>query len=88
MRYSDQPTITYTPLHGEEFAQRVMSPISPLVILYLTQAGWSIDRLLECCVQSINGIENAMTHDTGSGRTSGADAFRRVAALLRSRRAA
>lgn len=83
LSYSDQPTITYTPLHGDEFAQRVMAPISPLVILYLTQAGWSIDRLMECCVQSINGIENRMTDDTGSGAAEKGGSFRRVAALFK-----
>ncbi|UCG33726.1 MAG: hypothetical protein JSU68_03645, partial [Phycisphaerales bacterium] len=59
LQYADRPTITYRPLQGGEFATRVMTPIQPLTLIYLMQSGWGIDRILACCVQQINGIQNA-----------------------------
>ena len=57
--YSERPTITYEPLKGEEFAQRLLTPISPVTLILLSQSGWSIERLLLCCVQQINDVTNA-----------------------------
>lgn len=57
--YSEQPTITYEPISGAEFTRRLLTPISPRTIILLSQSGWSVERLLMCCVDSINGIENA-----------------------------
>jgi len=57
--YSEQPTITYAPLQGEDFVARLLSPISPANIVLLSQSGWSIERLLLCCVQKVNGLRNA-----------------------------
>lgn len=56
---NESPTITYTPLRGEEFVRRLLSPIPPATVLLLSQAGWSIERLLLCCVNSLNGLPNA-----------------------------
>lgn len=61
--YSDRPTITYSPVQGEQFAQQVMAPIPPATIVYLAHSGWSIDRLLGCCVQKINEVRNDPIHD-------------------------
>jgi hypothetical protein len=60
--YSDRPTITYKPLTGEEFAQRVMAPIKPETIIYLSQSGWNVDRIMDLCVQQVNGIQNIPIH--------------------------
>ena len=57
--FSERPTITYEPLKGEEFAQRLLSPISPVTLILLSHSGWSIERLLLCCVQQINDLRNA-----------------------------
>jgi hypothetical protein len=57
--YSEQPTITYAPLQGEDFVARLLSPISPANIVLLSQSGWSIERLLLCCVQKVNSLRNA-----------------------------
>jgi len=37
MSYSQSPTISYTPLQGEEFLENVLSPISIEALLILTQ---------------------------------------------------
>ncbi len=58
--FNENPVISYRYLQGEEFAQRLLSPLAPVSVQTLSQSGWSIQRLLLCCVQSINGIENAI----------------------------
>jgi hypothetical protein len=83
LRYSDRPTISYAPLQGEAFAKRVMSPIPPSTIFYLSQSGWSIDRLLECCVQRLNRVRNAPIHDIGEADFWDTVKFKTVASLLK-----
>jgi len=57
-KYTDRPTVTYTPLTGEKFTRNLLTPIQPLAILNLIQGGWPVDRVLAICVKSINGIDN------------------------------
>ena len=84
-RYSEQPTITYEPISGAEFTRRLLTPISPQTIILLSQSGWSVERLLMCCIDSINGIDNA---PVASGPTPSLipdnSRFRGVAQALRS----
>jgi hypothetical protein len=61
-RYSDRPTITYNPMTGEKFTRNLLTPIPPASILALVQGGWPVDRILQICVQSINGIDNHAGH--------------------------
>lgn len=83
LNYSDRPTITYVPVQGERFARQFMTPIPPSTLIYLSQSGWSIDRLLECCVQKINGISNSAIHDSDDVSTKDASRFQRVASLMK-----
>ena len=83
LSYSDRPTITYAPLQGEAFANRVMSPIPPATVFYLSQSGWSIDRLLECCVQRIGNTRNAPIHNIREADVWSTVKFRTIAALLK-----
>jgi hypothetical protein len=83
LEYTDSPTITYTPLTGEEFARRVMAPIPPTTIIYLSKSGWSIDRLLECCVQQINDVGNSPIHEMRQAAAPDTARFRRLAGLLK-----
>ena len=57
-RYTDRPTITYTPLMGEAYARSVLRPIPRAAILLLVEAGYPIDYVFRICVQAINGVEN------------------------------
>jgi hypothetical protein len=57
--YAEEPTITYSPLQGNDFVARLLAPVSPANLVLLSQSGWSIERLLLCCVQKINGLRNA-----------------------------
>jgi hypothetical protein len=61
-RYADRPTITYQPMTGEKFTRSLLTPLPPASILALAQGGWPVDRILQVCVQSINGIDNHAGH--------------------------
>ena len=53
------PTVTYTPLQGEQFVTQLMSPISMDTLLLLYHSGWSIERMFRVSLQSINDVKNA-----------------------------
>jgi len=57
-KYTDRPTITYSPLIGDKFSKSLMTPIPPGALLGLMQAGWNSEMLLRCCVHSVNGHRN------------------------------
>ncbi|MCH8332811.1 hypothetical protein IIC65_02665 [Candidatus Sumerlaeota bacterium] len=61
LSYSEKPTITYTPLRGADFVERLMSPLEIDTIMLLYYSGWSVERILRLTVQRINGAENATT---------------------------
>ena len=56
--YIDRPTITYTPLTGEKFLQNFLTPINPVKIFSLVQAGYAADFILALTVDSLNGVRN------------------------------
>jgi hypothetical protein len=56
--YEEIPTVQYLPLQGSEFAQRMLTPIAPETIVLMSQSGWSIERLLLCCVERLNDLTN------------------------------
>jgi hypothetical protein len=57
-RYLDRPTITYSPLTGPEFVKTMMTPFPPDAIMFLIEAGWPVDILLQVSAQAINGLRN------------------------------
>lgn len=61
LAYSEKPTITYTPLTGEQFATRMLSPVDLDAIMLFGQGGWSAERLLLVTVQRMNDVYNAPT---------------------------
>jgi hypothetical protein len=67
--YTERPTITYSPLSGDKFTRSVMTPLTPVSILTLIQAGYPVDAVFRLCVKSVNGVANQ----------SGASAFSRPA---------
>lgn len=64
--YMTEPVITYTPLQGQDFVQRLLTPISLDTFILLYQSGWSLKRVMRLCVQRLNEVENA---PRGSGPT-------------------
>jgi hypothetical protein len=61
LAYGEKPTITYTPLAGEEFATRMLTPVSLDATMLFEQGGWSAERLLLVTVQQANDVLNAPT---------------------------
>ena len=59
--YEEKPTVSYTPLRGKEFVQRMMTPVSWRTLDLLDNVGWRSDRVLRVCVQKLNGLGNAVT---------------------------
>ena len=82
--YAERPTITYTPLQGDKFIHRVLSPISLENVSLLYHSGWSIERLVRLCLQRIEHLKNA---PGASGPTPkyapDYEGFARAAQLLR-----
>lgn len=81
-RYTDRPTITYSPLRGEQFTRSLMTPIPPASLCSMIQAGWPVDRVFLGCVQSINGLDNG-TSAIALSRQGSPDFYRLIAALRR-----
>ena len=57
--YADKPTISYTPLRGEDLFKSILSPLQLESILVLTQSGWNISRVFGLCFERINNLYNA-----------------------------
>jgi hypothetical protein len=57
--YTTQPTISYSPLQGENFVKSMMSPITIEALLSLTGSGWNSERVFGLCVERINDLDNA-----------------------------
>ena len=79
-RFSDRPTISYSPLLGDKFAKSVMSPLPVPGVLLLIQSGYPADLVLRICANSINGLENARS---GQNAKAGDARFAELVALLR-----
>jgi len=80
----EKPTVTYTPLQGGDFVERVLSPIRLETLLLLDGSGWSSERIFRTCLQQINDARNA---PTASGPTPDEapeyEVFLRATKLLR-----
>jgi hypothetical protein len=80
-RFTDRPTITYTPLTGAKFVNALVSPIPPASIFQAIQSGWPADAMLKLSVASINGLRN---DDSARKSTTPPDPrFSRLLELLR-----
>lgn len=83
LSYSTQPTLVYTPLQGEDFIRRLMSPLTLERLILLYHSGWGIKRLFSLCVQEINEIENTTrTPPPRPERVAEIRKFARVVELL------
>ena len=56
--YIDRPTITYSPLSGEEFAQQLLTPIPSESIFSLAQSGWPGGQLMMMSFERLNHLRN------------------------------
>lgn len=80
-KFTDRPTITYTPLTGNRFLESFLTPIAPVKLLVLMQSGFDADFVLELGVESLNGLRNRPVK-VGAKHKADPDFFH-VLALLR-----
>jgi len=59
LTYSQTPTISYTPLRGDQFLKQILSPVPLEAVLILVQSGWSVERVVSVCVERVNDLDNA-----------------------------
>jgi hypothetical protein len=83
--YSDKPTISYAPVQGAQFTQRMLTPIPISVLFFFVQAGWDIDEVFYCCVDKMNGLPNPQSPSPiGIGNSAaGHAAFEQALTMLR-----
>jgi hypothetical protein len=80
-RYTDRPTITYTPLTGNRFVKSLMTPLPPESVFFTIQSGWPADAVLFATVASMNGLKNQ--ENSVSGISPPDPRFLRVLSLMR-----
>ena len=56
--YTDQPTVTYTPLTGNKYIKSLLTPLSPDAVFYMIQSGWPADAVLFMAAGAVNGLKN------------------------------
>lgn len=79
-RFTDRPTITYTPLTGNAFISGLVTPLAPASLLSAIEVGWPAEVILPIGVAAINGIAN---EDFVTGQYRPADPrFRRIVELI------
>jgi hypothetical protein len=64
-KFTDRPTITYTPLTGPKFIRALMTPLPPDSVLYTVQSGWPANAVFFATVAVMNGLKNQETTITG-----------------------
>ena len=57
-RFTDRPTITYTPKTGTDYLTSMLKPIKPSSLLALIQSGYDARLLFTWAVEAINGLQN------------------------------
>lgn len=57
-RFTDKPTISYTPLTGDKFSRSLLRPIPPSAVFSMIQAGYPADYILRATTRAINGHYN------------------------------
>jgi hypothetical protein len=77
--FAENPTVTYTPVAGEDFARAMLTPIPPSELFAMVAAGAPPD-VIGLGVQGINGLRNWAT--SAPGATPADPAFIEVIDLL------
>jgi hypothetical protein len=57
-KYTDRPTISYSPMTGERYARSLIAPVPLEALMFVMQGGAPADFILGLMVQSIEGHHN------------------------------
>lgn len=57
--YARTPTVVFSPLQGEAFVRKMLTPISLPALLVLTQSGWSVGRVFDIVLDRLDSHVNA-----------------------------
>lgn len=79
-KFTDRPTITYSPVTGEKFHRSFMTPVPLKLLLFLMESGWSADMVLPLTVDAINGLRGRKA--AGQRTRAGNQEFYRVIRLM------
>lgn len=80
-RFTDRPTVTYTPLTGSKFIKGLITPLPPDAIFFTILSGWPADSVIMATIAAINGVKNESA--TISDVAMAEPKFLRVAQLMR-----
>ncbi|MCA8900883.1 MAG: hypothetical protein KDA53_06485, partial [Hyphomonas sp.] len=81
---SATPTVVYRNLRGGEYATQLLQPVGPEFIFLLSQSGWSVERLMLCCIARIGDLDNARAAAGPTpDRLPDNSRFRELAGLMR-----
>ena len=61
-KYTDRPTITFTPITGNTFIKTLMTPLHPSRLMFAIQSGVPADLIFKLGVSSINGLRNEQVY--------------------------
>ncbi len=61
LRYTDRPTITYTPLTGDRFLRGLVTPLPARSVMLMLQAGYPADFTLGWSLSVLSGLKNRTT---------------------------
>jgi len=51
--YTESPTVSYTPLAGEDVVEKLLTPVEVSTLYLLMRSGWSIERVLRLAVREM-----------------------------------
>jgi hypothetical protein len=80
-KYTDRPTVTYTPLTGDKFTRALMTPLMPESVFFTIESGWPADAILFLTTKRLNRLRNQEA--TISGLSQADPRFLRVLELWR-----
>jgi hypothetical protein len=72
---SEQPTLSYTPLEGKAFANRILTETDMGTFTLLVRGGWSIDILMRMMVERIGPMRNYPSASEGGAEATPYERF-------------
>ncbi len=65
VKFTDRPTVTYTPLTGDKFVKALMTPLPSQSVFSTIESGWPADAMLFATVSRLNGLRNQEVSPAG-----------------------